>query len=396
MTEKMIAKQDKPPSDLRDSPAQVLRDWTRHRPAEHLVGQYAITAMPPASDDIPLVERIITAYRAMMSSPMGAPDPLWLQSIAEMNRPVHDRLIDSAAPVIADMLRNPIRNNLFYGFENLTARLAKPRDANWCERVRQRCYDTLLRVAEAVGVVRLEYPEAPKTTQAPEPEAILEALDGAFGFRIQFPNPFPDETGLATSRGIPSFRAIQALYQAYRIHALVGPDARVVEIGAGLGRTAFFARQFGIQDYTIIDIPLTCVAQGYFLGRALGEDAVSLFGEGRGGIRILPPAAFLDAADRYDLAVNVDSLTEMTRDTAQAYCQAIQARAGKFLSINHEYNAFTVREVCASLGLRAAARTPYWLRRGYVDEIFDLPPSRSQAHAQPSGDILDELPGDAP
>jgi putative sugar O-methyltransferase len=146
----------------------------------------------------------------------------------------------------------------------------------------------------------------------------------------------------------------------------------VLEIGAGLGRTAYFAQQFGLRDYTIIDLPMTNVAQGYFLGRTLGQETVSLYLEDRPGVRILPPSAFLEATDRYDLVVNVDSLTEMAPDTARAYCRAIKARAGTFLSINHEHNRFTVGDLCAELGMVADSRTPYWLRRGYVDEVFSM------------------------
>jgi hypothetical protein len=62
-----------------------------------------------------------------------------------------------------------------------------------------------------------------------------------------------------------------------------------------LGRTAFYAKQFRLRNYTIVDLPMTSVAQANFLGGALGADDVCLFGEDRHGIRIIPPAAFLDA-----------------------------------------------------------------------------------------------------
>ncbi len=126
-----------------------------------------------------------------------------------------------------------------------------------------------------------------------------------------------------------------------------------------------------MRDYTLIDLPITGVAQAYFLGRSLGHDAICLFGEQRPGIRVLPPCAFLDAGDRYELVVNVDSLTEMARETALAYVTAIRQRADAFLSINHEVNEFTAREICAEVGgMPACSRTPYWLRRGYVEELF--------------------------
>ena len=147
----------------------------------------------------------------------------------------------------------------------------------------------------------------------------------------------------------------------------------IVEIGAGLGRTAYYAWQLDIRDYTIIDIPMSGVAQAYFLGRTLGEKAIRLFGEEEGpGIRILPPAAFLAAADRYDLVVNVNSLTEMARETAVSYVDQIERRADLFWSVNHEANAFCVRELFSPSAAAHVTRTPYWLRPGYVDEVLDL------------------------
>lgn len=158
---------------------------------------------------------------------------------------------------------------------------------------------------------------------------------------------------MATSRGVISHRAVQALYQAWRVFTFVNGDrgANVVEIGAGLGRTAFYARKFGLRNYTIVDLPMSSVAQAYFLGRTLGDDAVRLFGEEGSGISILPPSAFLAAQDRYDLVLNVDSLTELDPRTAKAYCMAIRDRSGVLLSINHEVNPFTAREMCSAVGM---------------------------------------------
>ena len=144
----------------------------------------------------------------------------------------------------------------------------------------------LLLLSEVLGARRLWNPEAPQLTAAlPDVETMMLQLDQAVGFRIDFPNPFPDEIGLVTSRGIASRRAVQALYQAARIASLIKENAaRIAEIGAGPGRTAYYATKFGITDYTIIDLPMSNVAQANFLGRTLGPDMISLFGENRPGI----------------------------------------------------------------------------------------------------------------
>lgn len=145
------------------------------------------------------------------------------------------------------------------------------------------------------------------------------------------PNPFPDEYGVASRRGVISYRVPQAMYQARRISTLLRDirQPKVLEIGGGLGRTAFYARKLGIHDYTIVDIPVSAMAQGYFLGRTLGAESVALAGEGDEArrIKIMPPSYFLDSDRQYDLVVNVDSLTEIGRAAADEYWSAIQQRA---------------------------------------------------------------------
>jgi putative sugar O-methyltransferase len=173
-----------------------------------------------------------------------------------------------------------------------------------------------------------------------------------------------------------AYRVPQAIYQAHRIrqltHGIDNPS--VLEIGGGLGRTAFYARQLGITDYTIVDLPLSSLSQGNFLGRVLGPEQVAVLGEPEineeSRTKLVSPAAFLGSQRRYDLVVNIDSMTEMSREVATAYIRHISANADRFLSINHESNPFTVRELLLEQKLaRPVPRTPYPMRDGYVEEI---------------------------
>jgi hypothetical protein len=315
-----------------------------------------------------LVDRIIAAYaRSVGVTPQS--DSFWDNAFFGLKRDVHDALMAKDRVVVADILRDPGRTDLFYGFENLARSLAH--GANYGGRD---VHLDLMLLSEAIGATRCRNPEYGEPTALPDVESLVEILDDTLGSSLQFPNPFAGEVGLATSRGVASYRAVQAIFQAWRIVELVGaqPGARVLEIGAGLGRTAYYATQFGVTDYTIVDIPLSNVAQAAFLGRALGTDAIRLFGEEGSGVRILPPPVFLEGDDSYDLVVNVDSLTELAPDVARSYGEAIKARAALFLSINHEHQAFTVRDLFNQIGLTAASRAPYWMRRGYVEEVFPV------------------------
>lgn len=352
--------------------------WLRFRPPANTGGILAITEKGENADDERLIGRITKAFRLASQTPVGASDSMWLGPIADIKKSELQTMLEGSQADIARLLRWPHQNNLFYGFDTVCAEglvASGVAESNWQAWFREWIYDGLLRLAEAVGTVRLEYPEAMPRPAIREVEELLNGLDGAFGFRIRFPNPFPHEAGLLTERGIASWRAVQALYQAWRIFRLVEkiPSAKVLEIGGGLGRTAFFARQFGIENYTIVDLPLTGVAQAYHLGRTLGEDKVRLFGEDiAAALAILPPCSFLGGDGFFDLIVNVDSMTEMAESTAHKYWSEIAKRTPIFLSVNHEFNPFTVSDLIRSTDTLGVTRHPYWLRRGYVEELVHL------------------------
>jgi SAM-dependent methyltransferase len=346
---------------------QAIRERDELAAELHLLKATAITpAQAVEDDDGALVERIIAAYERSVGVTQQS-ESFWDNAFFNLKRDVHDALMAKDRRVLTEMLRDPGRTDLFYGFENLARSLAH--GANYGGR---NVHLDLMLLSEAMGVERSRNPEYGEPTSLPDVESLLERLDDRLGCSLQFPNPFAGEVGLATSRGVASYRAVQAIFQAWRIVELVDAHsgARVLEIGAGLGRTAYYATQFGVSDYTIIDIPISNVAQAAFLGRALGTDAIRLFGEDGSGVRILPPPVFLEGDDSYDLVVNVDSLTELAPDVARSYAEAIEARAALFLSINHEHQAFTVRELFKQIGLTATSRAPYWMRRGYVEELF--------------------------
>ena len=369
------------------------------------------TTTDPQDDG--LVARTVSAYRqaypAYQKTSSG-----WDVDIRQINADIHETLLNGSRSEVTKLLRNPAESTLFWGFDavakappgavephELVLRRLDPATP-WTTLYSVWIMDALRSLAEAVGATRVAYPEIDRSTEAVadvvmSADPIVERISTALGFQVDFPNPFAGEVGVPSSHGIIGFRAVQAIYQAWRILGLShgNPNARVLEIGAGLGRTAYYASRMGIRNYTTIDIPLTSTAQAYFLGRTLGYGAITLFGENGTGVRIMPPSDFLDGDDRYDVVLNADSMTEMAAPAARAYCEAIKARADLFLSINHEFNPLTVRDLCASVGMTSIIRSPYWMRRGYVEEIFPSAPpgpriwQREPAkHARPTSDAV--------
>ena len=106
-------------------------------------------------------------------------------------------------------------------------------------------YRELVTLAEAIGAKRVWNAEAAESLRpdVASIEDLLTAIENRIGIDLDFPNPFPDEFGLATSRGVASQRALHAIYQAWRLKTLARVyGGRVLEIGAGLGRTAYYAK----------------------------------------------------------------------------------------------------------------------------------------------------------
>lgn len=329
------------------------------------------------ANDQKLIERLKKFYIICDANFEGNKNSVWSGIFMKLHGEIHAAFVNSDEEKIIDILRNPGKYNLFYGFENLCRDLINARRLEDILEP-ELTMDSLLTLCEAVGVIPVSNPESLKIIKAINPETAIELLEKEFGFELCFPNPFEGENGLATKRGIISYRAIQALYQAWRISGIVKgiPKPRLLEIGGGLGRTAYYCHLFGIHDYTIADIPMSSVSQGNFLGRVLLENDLILSGEPNEGadskIKLIHTNAFFSSDINYDLIVNVDSLTELDISIAKHYLKKVGEAANMFLSINHENNPFTINSIYKeSSNLKRLYRNPYWLRRGYVEELFN-------------------------
>ncbi|RYH64240.1 MAG: putative sugar O-methyltransferase [Alcaligenaceae bacterium] len=342
-----------------------------------------------ATDDSTLVERVMVSYvgAAAEFTPSRS---FWDSHFFELNRSVHDSLVSGDTAKAVAVLRNPADNTHFWGFDAIAKApegQVEPHElvirrlnskVEWTALYALWIMDSLKNLAEAVGAKRVAYPEVDVAVDSVEQrqniEETLISIEKSIGVRLVFPNPYSGEWGLRTTRGILGFRSVQAVYQAWRIRELAGgqSDFKVIEIGAGLGRTAYFANLLGIKNYTIIDIPLTNAAQAYFLGRTVGERMLQLHGETNDGrLRVLPPNSRA-LTEEYDLVVNVDSLTEMDNEVALGYWNFIKHHTPTLLSINHEFNSLTVRSLYQKESGLRTMRYPYWMRRGYVEELVQF------------------------
>ncbi|MFW8646002.1 hypothetical protein ACOJBO_42735 [Rhizobium beringeri] len=161
------------------------------------------------------------------------------------------------------ILSEPQKTDLYYGVDILAKGImAMMEEGTWIEdlwndgeKQRRRLEDLIVSLGSRVlfnpeGGASYPY----KTRPLSDPiDHYLDVIERKLGVDFHFPNPFAGEIGIVTSRGIATERMFAAIYQAYRIRELRARDC--LEIGGGMGRTAYYARQLGL-GYTIIDLLL--------------------------------------------------------------------------------------------------------------------------------------------
>jgi len=354
---------------------------------------YKYTEGEEISDDDEMIRRLIQEYNRVVNL-YKKTGSFWDEWTETEKKDIHEALINQDFHAVKNLLRNPSQNQLFLGFDwnhKTFNRDAKNKDEaafGWLhnhslsyeELLARLIYDGLMLFAADCGVVRTEYPEKGidfiRKEKCVDVNSIISGIKNAIGIDFDFPNPFKDEFGIIINGGVISYRAIQSLFQAYRLNQFImyyGLGKKVLEIGGGLGRTAYYASKMYGMDYTIVDIPITNVAQGYYLGLTLGNDLVAFNKEKNyhDKIKILSASSLDEITEQYDVIINCDSITEFDWSTQNKYWEFIANHSMWFFSINHEGNSHTVRDLYADdFSVDKYWRQQYTLRRGYVEEII--------------------------
>lgn len=273
---------------------------------------------------------------------------------------------------ILELLNNPGKTNLFIGFEtNTLSKIWQRKDDDILAA------DKLISFAEFLGIKNLYNPEREKLSiKKIDLENILEEIEKKIGIKLVFKNPFLGTKGIITSKGILSEKEIQAIYIAYKISKIIKKQDSVLEIGAGLGRVAYYCERFGINDYTIVDIPISFLASANYLGRVLNCKKIKFESELNKryfskAIKLVSPEFLFKNNVDYKLVINCDSLTEINLNVAKKYISKI-LKSKYFLSINHESNKFTVNSLITNNKFINYIRNLYWLRKGYIEEFYQF------------------------
>jgi hypothetical protein len=367
-------------------------------------------AAAPTPEDVALCARLIAAYRKATDaslSPAGTVSEIWKTMLTRYGK-LQAALDAGRAEHLAQTLSTMFREAFLFGIS--TADTYPGSQTRIGARIwSQRCLEDLVSLAEYVGAVRTECLEQGEIGWAFKEgaEELIAKTERAIGTSVSFPvigAPY----GIKIGDALITFETPEHIYVALRINeainsyveALDGNAAahapHIVEIGAGFGGTAHWLLKIRPQigSYTIVDLPLINVLQGYFLASAFGAQNVSLYGEDGGSVDAttaagaVPPKLInvrpnhaLDALGTagVDVLVNENSMPEMPQHVVESYLAWAKQRVrGIFYSYNHEaYSPFEnvpqvlVPEVLRRVGgFKRLSRNYSWVRRGYVEEIY--------------------------
>jgi len=166
-----------------------------------------------------LLDRIRRAYLLALENHQAETSVLWSHVIPHKQNEIHTALLSGGA-VYYELLSIPSHTNLYFGVDSLCAEVIVMGLAMDLPPTADHNHGLLIALAESIGVESVwnpeggsKFPYSERKTKT-SPEALLAALDSRLGTRLLFPNPFPGEVGLSTSRGVVSARAVNALGQS--------------------------------------------------------------------------------------------------------------------------------------------------------------------------------------
>jgi hypothetical protein len=364
---------------------------TRGRVPPARIGRRAPKAV--GDMDIELCQRLIAAYvRAGDHAPPDGPTvSMWSWIFRTRQRELAATLDNGNVKALAALMASMFRQNFMLGMASgplLSDAHSRIALRIWCLR----SLDWLVSLADALGVVPVENPEQGGSglAFASGVGPLIVGLEQELGFNLDFPD-VGAPCGLEVEGRVITPDTPDQIYAAVRLDQAISlhwergtPDPHiphVVEIGGGYGGMCYwFLRQReDAARYTIVDLPIVNVLQGYFLAHALGSQNVSFYGEPPSRVEILPNFALAEVDTPFEVLVNKDSMPEMPREAMMAYIDWGGANCeGLFYSYNQEASAEFLGEV-QGIVHKAITETGHferlrrdeaWVRRGYVEEIY--------------------------
>ena len=165
---------------------------------------------------------------------------------------------------------------------------------------------------------------------------------------------------------------LQAVFELGFISREVALDnARILEIGAGYGRTCHsLMSNHDVAEYCIVDLDNALLLSRAYLERVLDEERFSR-------IRFVPAEDIEEALQgrRYDLCVNIDSFAEMNHDTVRHYLALVDAHCA------HLYVNNPVGKYLPEGPVEDEEVVRYALSTGPLREVIDIYDSQAVSAA---------------
>jgi hypothetical protein len=222
---------------------------------------------------------------------------------------------------------------------------------------------------------------------------MLSDFEHNLGFSLSPPNIF---AGLfEISLGAYRFNQVDlmSLNSALAVRRVMSDKSlqRIVEIGGGSGRFAYYCLKLGLGPIYIIDLPHVLILQYWYLSKALPASKIRFnhSSDSSSADIVLVPNSKMNSIDskQIEMVFNQDSFAEMPTDIVKQYLDWIALNKDSLIfSINHESKPFSnyggeqqinIFEVLSSDNrFKLLSRELDWVRRGYVRSIFRVEDER--------------------
>ncbi|QYE35956.1 putative sugar O-methyltransferase [Polymorphobacter sp. PAMC 29334] len=350
-----------------------------------------LLAMPdiaPTDLDRHIAARLLKAFRMANEAEravIGPTNDIWAD-VRTIQHSYLDILINGTADQLAFYLCNMYRTDATHGTmqgQHAHRRLTLSGSYNRFMAVWMK--DRIASFAEEVGAVPVENPEQGQAgwlLSVPAAD-LLEMIELKIGRSLHTPQIDGGLYKLVSGGRVIHKRDVYGQSIAHTLHSN-GDARKICEIGGGIGRLAYWSMKFGTEKYSIIDLPHMNVLQSYYLARTMPERCFQFFGETANStaeVIIAPYFAREMVDDIYDVVVNVDSFPEIDATAVLDYLNWIKKTTKQMLSINQECQVPSgggqaqnnVPDLVTGVGgFTRRSRAPFWLRKGYVTEWYDI------------------------
>jgi len=353
--------------------------------------QISTSCISSKTNDNKYYQKLKGIIKSRINNAKGNPDDIWNTFIIPKHSFLFEKVMKDNDSDAIEILNNMFDNDLVSGF------ILRPSDRveeqeEYIKFLHAFYMSTLISLAEYLGVIPVENFEQLVYGDyiLEDADAILDLIEEKLDLKIKFPTFVDQLFAIQTKRGAFCNRTIYYLYIAIKVKELTQDkqNPHICEIGGGVGYLAYFLDMLGLNNITMVDIPTTSNVSAWFLMKNLPhrnflfENDENIF-ENESAIKLITPDKFNSAPTKYfDVVVNCDSFPEINQEFLLKYFEEIKRNSHYFYSINQEAkgkmwyleaNQNIVSELINKVGgFERKSRNLFWLRRGYVEELYKI------------------------